>query len=122
MVNVLGKRPDGYAGRPLDNVGVEYGLSALQQGLITPAQFADLNSRIGGADINAVATPARIAADEPALANAYQRRPINETNNLRNVAIIDLRGTDQGAFHDVYRAFAIRARLEQRERHVSPTR
>jgi hypothetical protein len=113
MVNAVGKRPDGYAGRPLDNVGVEYGLSALQQGLITPSQFADLNSKIGGADIDAVATPARTAADEPALANAYKGGLINETNNLKNVAIIDLRGTDQGEFHDVYRAFAIRARLEQ---------
>ena len=37
MVNALGKRAsDGYAGRPLDNVGVQYGLTALQQGLITP--------------------------------------------------------------------------------------
>ena len=113
MVNALGKRPDGYAGRPLDDVGVEYGLGALQQGLITPAQFVDLNAKIGGADINAVPTASRTSADEPALANAYKGGLINETNNLKDVAIIDLRGTDQGEFHDVYRAFAIRARLEQ---------
>jgi Tannase-like family of unknown function (DUF6351) len=113
MVNALGKRPDGYAGRPLDDVGVEYGLGALQQGLITPAQFVDLNAKIGGADINAAPTAARTAADEPALANAYKGGLIDETNNLKDVAIIDLRGTDQGEFHDVYRAFAIRARLEQ---------
>ncbi len=114
MVNALGRRAsDGYAGRPLDNVGVQYGLTALQQGLITPAQFADLNARIGGADINAKPMPGRVAADEPALKNTYLGGLINEANGLRNVAIIDLRGTDQGEFHDVYRAFAIRARLEQ---------
>jgi hypothetical protein len=113
MVNALGKRPDGYAGRPLDNVGVQYGLTALQQGLITPAQFVDLNAKIGGGDINTQPTADRTAADEPALANAYKGGLVNETNNLKNVAIIDLRGTDQGEFHDVYRAFAIRARLEQ---------
>jgi hypothetical protein len=113
MVNALGKRPDGYAGRPLDNVGVQYGLTALQQGLITPAQFVDLNAKIGGGDINTKPTAERTAADEPALANAYKGGLVNEANNLRNVAIIDLRGTDQGEFHDVYRAFAIRARLEQ---------
>jgi uncharacterized tannase-like protein DUF6351 len=113
MVNALGKRPDGYAGRPLDNVGVQYGLTALQQGLITPSQFVDLNAKIGGGDINAKPTADRTAADEPALANAYKGGLVNETNNLKNVAIIDLRGTDQGEFHDVYRAFAIRARLEQ---------
>src|SRR3954451_4763306 len=113
MVNALGKRPDGYAGRPLDNVGVQYGLTALQQGLITPAQFVDLNAKIGGGDINTKPTPERTAADEPALANTYKGGLVNEANNLKDVAIIDLRGTDQGEFHDVYRAFAIRARLEQ---------
>jgi hypothetical protein len=114
MVNVMGRRPqDGFAGRPLDNVGVQYGLKALQQGQITPAQFADLNGRIGGADIDANPTPERTPADQPALANAYRSGAINQTNNMNQVAIIDLRGTDQGEFHDVYRAFAIRARLER---------
>src|SRR3954451_13960735 len=32
---------------------------------------------------------------------------------MRDVAIIDLRGPDPGAFHDVYRAFAVRARLQR---------
>jgi uncharacterized tannase-like protein DUF6351 len=114
MVNVMGRRAqDGFAGRPLDNVGVQYGLQVLQRGQITPAQFADLNGRIGGADIDANPTPERTPADQPALANAYRSGAINETNNLNQVAIIDLRGTDQGEFHDVYRAFAIRARLER---------
>jgi Tannase-like family of unknown function (DUF6351) len=114
MVNVMGRRPqDGFAGRPLDNVGVQYGLQALQQGQITPAQFADLNGRIGGADIDANPTLERTPADQPALANAYRSGAINQTNNMNQVAIIDLRGTDQGEFHDVYRAFAIRARLER---------
>jgi hypothetical protein len=113
MVNVLGRRPDGFAGRPLDNVGVQYGLSALMAGTLTPAQFADINARVGGADIDVVPTAERTAADEPALLNAYRSGGINSANNLDNTAIIDLRGTDQGEFHDVYRAFAIRARLER---------
>ena len=37
---------------PLDNVGVQYGLEALQKGQITPAQFVDLNAKIGGVDID----------------------------------------------------------------------
>jgi hypothetical protein len=114
MVNVFGRRKsDGFAGRPLDNVGVQYGLNAVESGDITPAQFVDLNAKVGGADIDANPTPQRTAADEPALSYAYRGGEINETNNLKDTAIIDLRGTDQGEFHDVYRAFAIRARLEQ---------
>jgi hypothetical protein len=114
MVNVMGRRPDGFAGRPLDNVGVQYGLDALKAGQITPAQFADINAKVGGADIDALPTPERTAADQPALANTYRSGAINETNNQKGLAIIDLRGPDPGAFHDAYRAFAVRARLEQR--------
>src|SRR4029078_631593 len=37
----------GFANRPWGNEGVQYGLRALQQGLITPAEVADLNAKIG---------------------------------------------------------------------------
>jgi hypothetical protein len=114
MVNVFGKRPsDGFAGRPLDNVGVQYGLDALKAGKITPAQFVDLNVKVGGANIDGQWQPQRVTADQPALRYAYRSGAINETNNMRDVAIIDLRGPDPGAFHDVYRAFAVRARLQR---------
>jgi hypothetical protein len=124
-INVFGPRPPsdwganeqalgrGFAGVPVDNVGVEYGLKPLQQGLITPAQFVDLNKKIGGLDIDINPTAARIAATQPALPNAYRSGMINETNNLDRVAIIDARGPDPGAAHDSYRAFAIRARLDE---------
>ena len=122
MINVFGpyegSDPYGYAGIPLDNVGVEYGLSALQQGIITPAQFVDLNEKIGGFDDNFDSTTARFAAPEPALAYDYRSGAVNETNNLTDVAIIDLRGPDAGTFHDAYRSWTIRARLEQQEGRV----
>ena len=103
----------GFAVPPIDNVGVEYGLNALQQGEITPAQFVDLNQKIGGVDIDTNPTASRIAARGAALANAYRSGMINETNNLNQTAIIDCRGPDPGAFHDAYRAFAVRARLDR---------
>ncbi len=58
-------------------------------------------------------TAARLAADTPALANAYRSGMINETNNLGRTAIIDCRGPDPGLAHDAYRAFAVRARLDR---------
>ena len=36
---------------------------------------------------------------------------------MKGVAIIDLRGPDPGAFHDAYRTWAMRARLEREEGH-----
>ncbi len=103
----------GFAGVAVDNVGVQYGLSALNTGQITSAQFVDLNAKIGGLDIDINPTAARIAASEPALANAYRSGMINEANNLNQTAIIDCRGPDPGAAHDSYRAFAVRARLDR---------
>ena len=125
MINVLGPRtPEawgpqeqeighGFAGLPLDNVGVQYGLEALQAGQITPAQFVDLNAKIDGGDIDINPIPERFEANQPALVNSYRSGGVNSTNNLDRVAIIDLRGPDPGAFHDAYRSFAIRARLER---------
>ncbi len=50
-VNWLGVDPDtGFARRPLDNVGVQYGLRAFNDGLISFEQFADLNRSVGGFD------------------------------------------------------------------------
>ncbi|MGH2808496.1 MAG: DUF6351 family protein, partial [Actinomycetota bacterium] len=113
-VNVVGRRPkDGFANRPFDNVGIQYGLKGLRQGLLTPAQFVDLNAHLGGLDIDGNVQARRSEADLVGLARAYRSGLVDSANNLDQVAIIDLRGTDPGACHDVYRAFAIRARLER---------
>lgn len=48
-VNVYGRDPvTGYARSTWDNVGVQYGLRALVDGNITPAEFLDLNASVGG--------------------------------------------------------------------------
>lgn len=46
-VDVYGVGADGYARSTWDNVGVQYGLEALTDGHITPAEFLDLNARVG---------------------------------------------------------------------------
>ena len=124
MINVFGPRPEslwgaqekqlghGFAGLPIDNVGVQYGLQGLREGTITPAQFVDINSKVGGATIDLKPQEERFAANEPALKRSYLSGAVNEANNLKDVAIIDLRGPDPGAFHDAYRTWSVRARLE----------
>jgi Tannase-like family of unknown function (DUF6351) len=113
MVNAFGRDERGFARRGFDNVGVQYGLKGLRDGRISPAQFVDFNSRIGGADLDLNITAERIPADPVALRRLYRTGAINSANNLDRVAIIDLRGPDPGAFHDVYRTYALRARLER---------
>ena len=130
MVNIFGTRDPsvweavekklgrGFAGRPFDNVGIEYGRKALANGTITPDQFVDLNVKVGGGDIDATLGPERIVADRPALERVYRSGAVNQATHLDQVAIIDLRGPDPGAFHDVYRTYAMRSRLEREHGHA----
>ncbi|MDP9102204.1 MAG: DUF6351 family protein [Actinomycetota bacterium] len=111
MVNVFGKRLDGFANRPFGNDGIQYGLVGLRKGLISPAQFVDLNTHLGGLDLNGAVQKARDIPDAIALKRVYDSGAVDSANNLDQVAIIDLRGPDPGAFHDVYRTYAMRARL-----------
>ena len=46
-MNIYGTDETGFARSPWDNVGVQYGLAALQSGAITPEQFLDLNANVG---------------------------------------------------------------------------
>ena len=46
--NVYGVDSDGYARNTFDNVGVQYGLGALKDGKITPAEFLKANAQVGG--------------------------------------------------------------------------
>jgi hypothetical protein len=125
-INLIGPQPKslwnaqetsaghGFAGAPIDNVGVQYGLQALEQHEITPAQFVDLNNGIGSFNLDWQPVGTRVPASPSALVNAYRTGMINEANNLNQVPIIDLDGpNDPGLAHDTFRAFALRARLER---------
>ena len=125
-INLLGRQPasewsaaeraagHGFAAVPIDNVGVQYGLDALENGEITPAQFADLNAQVGGFNVDWQPVAQRIPADEPALGYAYRTGFINQANNLNQVAILDLMGpNDPGLAHDTFREFALQARLQR---------
>jgi hypothetical protein len=114
MVNVFGTLPDSsWAQVPWDNSGIQYGLKSLLAGKLSPQHFIDVNAKVGGFDIDHNLIPARVKGYPFAVAAAYRSGAINQANNLDGVAIIDLRGPDPGAFHDVYRTYAVRARLER---------
>ncbi len=112
MVNMFGRDPStGYANVPFSNIGIQYGLSALEQGQLTPQQFADLNAHLGGLDVNGDLSPTRQGGQTIAFERVYRDGAVDTASNLNQVAIIDLRGPDPGAFHDVYRTYAMRDRL-----------
>lgn len=69
--NIYGVDPTtGFALRVFNNVGVQYGLNALNAGVITKQQFLDLNMRIGGFDHDANFIASRTVADVLAIKRA----------------------------------------------------
>ncbi len=116
MVNVYGRDPGtGSARRALDNVGVQYGLLALQEGAITLDQFLDLNEGIGGFDANGVARPERSVADPDALATAHRTGRITTgAGGLDRVPIVDMRNyvdDEPTNVHQYISTFRFRQRL-----------
>ena len=125
FVNILGKRDPqywganekkigyGFANRPYDNVGVQYGFNALMAGKITPEQFVDLNVKIGATDIDFGSQTTRVAAEPAGLEAAYRSGMVDEGNNLDLIPIIDIPNPgDNYDIHDKWKSWAIRARLD----------
>jgi hypothetical protein len=122
-VNVYGTIPNTpfpgnreFAQRPLDNVGLQYGLKALNDGVITVDQFLELNEVIGGVDIDFKPTPNRTVHYKDATKRAYQGgRILNGGGGLASMPIITRMGAGDlnpnGDVHVRYHAQAIRARL-----------
>jgi hypothetical protein len=116
-VNQLGRDPrNGFARAVLDNSGVQYGLSALRSGKITPAQFASLNAGIGGYDYAGRPVPGRTTADPRGLSAAYASDLLNSAHEgLSYTPIIDQRTyLDQVPLNDIHTAemsFVMRDRL-----------
>ncbi|WP_245970952.1 DUF6351 family protein [Streptomyces rishiriensis] len=112
MVAVFGRRPsDGFANRPYDNVGVQYGLKALESGEITAEQFVDVNENIGGLDIDWNWQPERGKADSKALEIAYRSGRVTYPRQAAKVPIIDLRDSTNLDIHTDFHSYAMRKRL-----------
>jgi hypothetical protein len=115
--NIYGRDPKtGWARRPTDNVGLQYGLAALNSGAITVDEFLDVNEKVGGTDINGALTAERAQGDPIAIKGMYESGLKASYNAaLANVPILMSRAyTDnRGDIHDRQRDFVVRARLER---------
>jgi hypothetical protein len=114
--NIYGVDPaTGAALRPFDNVGVQYGLNALNAGAITPAQFLDLNEQIGGVDADSNYTAARAAGSGEAIRRAYQAGlSLGANGGLKDIPIFDnATSTETGRYHYGWFHFALRERVRK---------
>jgi Tannase-like family of unknown function (DUF6351) len=118
LVNVFGRDPTtGFARRPIDNIGVQYGLEALNLGAITKQQFLDLNRNIGGYDNDGNYVSTRTVGDVAAIEAAYLSGRITYGGlGMRRTPIIDYRGyVDQpensNEVHSRFHSFSMRERL-----------
>ncbi len=116
LANLVGRDPsNGFALRPLDNVGVQYGLDAFNAGVITLDQFVDLNAKIGGYNRDGVPMAERSVADADALVAAYRNGLVVGRGMLGATPTIDYRAyaddQPEGDLHLRYHSFALRERL-----------
>ncbi|HVL32854.1 MAG TPA: DUF6351 family protein [Actinomycetota bacterium] len=118
--NIVGVTPaTGFARRPYDNVGVQYGLAALNAGEITPEDFIALNQNAGGYDVDGNLVAKRSVGDATAIRRLYETgRVVTGAAGLAATPIIDvnLYATEYAPvldIHDRVRPFLTRARLNK---------
>jgi hypothetical protein len=111
MASVIGRGADGVVAPLHDNVGVLYGLVALREGRITPAQFVDLNVRAGGFDRDGRWKPERNSLSPALAATLYRTGQIVQGRGLASVPILAIRGTNNDDYHYPYRTVVNRSRL-----------
>ena len=111
-IAVFGPRDaTGYAKTPHDNVGIQYGLNALNAGQITPEQFLRLNEMIGGYDINGQWQPGRMHADPGAAQIAHGSGRVPHGRGLGEVAVIADVAFNIVEEHYDFRTWVIRNRI-----------
>ena len=115
--NVYGIDPQtGRPRRPLDNVGVQYGLGALLEGVLDVDTFLHLNEHVGGVDGDGRVVSERTEADPVATAAAHRNgRLLHGGGGLSDVPIVDHRFYEDdlpdGDLHMRYHSFSVRERL-----------
>jgi hypothetical protein len=123
-VNIFGRDPEtGYANRPLDNTGVQYGLGALLAGTISAEEFLDVNRNIGGFNIDGKPVAQRMRMNEQMAKVAYKvggvigRGALAETPVLDHAPYLDL--IPVANIHEAVRPFIVRSRLQKQTGQVT---
>ena len=116
-VNIYGRDPKtGFARKPYDNVGIQYGLLGLNKGVLSVDEFLEVNEKIGGTNIDGDFTSARAVGDPIALRAVYASGLMNSGGGgLKNVPILNSRAysDNRSDIHSRERDLTIRARLQK---------
>jgi len=107
IVNIVGRRPDGYARNYWDNVGVQYGLQAVASGQVTPDEFLWVNHSIGGWKDESQMVQEGCPFFPPGCSNPANWDPWSQRNqvySLNPLAPAPRRAGDIEAMNAVYRA------------------
>jgi len=116
QVNVFGiDTHTGFARSAYDNVGIQYGLDALNAGDITKQEFLDLNAKIGGLDIDGNIVPQRTEGSLEGIDIAYRTGRVVTSGENLTLPIIDTRDyRDNNAdIHTRIRTFMFLDRLKR---------
>jgi len=101
--------------RTYDNVGVQYGLSALNSGAISVTQFLDMNANVGGFDTDANPVATRTVGNADAILRAHQSGLfLNGGGGLASTPVLDLSNIyaeDTSNYHMQWEHFAVRERI-----------
>ncbi len=116
--NVFGKDPvTGFALRTFDNVGVQYGLAALNSGAISTTQFLDLNQYVGGYDQDEKYIPQRTVGDAGAIRRMHHSGlNLGGAGGLSSIPFVDftgIYGETSTNYHLQWEHFASRERLKE---------
>jgi hypothetical protein len=106
---------------PHDNVGVQYGLLALNEGRISKEIFLEVNEGVGARDIDSAPIRERMEADPDVVRIAYETGRITTgRGGLAVTPIIEERSylDPTGNFHTSYYSFVMRERLRRDNGHA----
>jgi hypothetical protein len=106
---------------PHDNVGVQYGLLALNEGRISKEIFLEVNEGVGARDIDSAPIRERMEADPDVVRIAYETGRITTgKGGLAVTPIIEERSylDPTGNFHTSYYSFVMRERLRRDNGHA----
>jgi hypothetical protein len=120
---IAGRDPEtGFARRGVDNVGVQYGLGAMNNGDISVEEFLDLNEHVGGFGPDGEPQEQRHVTEAPSSEGYDNGLVVGPWGGIPDTPMIVIDGySDECDFHDRVRAFALGDRLADEDGNLPAT-